>query len=151
MTSGIILAIMIIPIIAAISRDALMAVPESQREAAYALGATKSEAVNMSVLSYARSGIIAAVFLGFARAFGETMAVVMLIGNEGVVSKSLLNPGYTLASLVANRFNDYSTPTELSALVEAGLLLLVVSFMASFMGRLLIRRFIRSREAASYV
>ena len=150
MTAGVILAIMIIPIIAAISRDALLAVPSSQREAAYALGATKSEAVNLSVLSYARSGVIAAVFLGFARAFGETMAVVMLIGNEGVISKSLFSPGYTLASLVANQFSEASSPTNLSALIEAGLVLLVVSFTASFMGRFMIRRFIRGREAATY-
>jgi len=150
MTAGIILAIMIIPIIAAISRDAMLAVPGSQREAAYALGATKSEAVNISVLSYARSGIIAAVFLGFARAFGETMAVVMLIGNEGVVSTSLFRPGYTLASLIANEFSEASSPTNLSALVEAGLVLLVVSFTASALGRLMIRRFLRGREAASF-
>jgi phosphate transport system permease protein len=150
MTAGIILAIMIIPIISAISRDALLAVPASQREAAYALGATKSEVVNVSVLSYARSGIIAAIFLGFARAFGETMAVVMLIGNEGVVSTSLFRPGYTLASLIANEYSEASSPTNLSALVEAGLVLLVVSFMASFIGRLMIRRFIRGREAAAY-
>ncbi len=150
MSAGIILAIMIIPIISAISRDAMLAVPSSQREAAYALGATKSEVVNMSVLSYARSGIIAAVFLGFGRAFGETMAVVFVIGNEGVVSTSLFRPGYTLASLIASDFSEYSSPTALSALVEAGLVLLLVSLTASLVGRLLIRRFIGSREAAEY-
>jgi phosphate transport system permease protein len=150
MTAGIILAIMIIPIISAISRDAMLAVPASQREAAYAIGATKPEAVNISVLSYARSGIIAAIFLGFARAFGETMAVVMVIGNEGVVSTSLFRPGYTLASLIANEYSEWSSPTNLSALVEAGLVLLVVSFMASFLGRLMIRRFIGGKEAAGY-
>jgi phosphate transport system permease protein len=150
MSAGIMLAIMIIPIISAISRDAMLAVPASQREAAYALGATKSEVINISVLSYARSGIIAAIFLGFGRAFGETMAVVMLIGNERVVSTSLFTPGYTLASLIANEFSEYSSPAALSALVEAGLVLLVVSFMTSFVGRLLIRRFIRGRESAEY-
>jgi len=151
MTAGIILAIMIIPIIAAISRDALLAVPHSQREAAYALGATRSEAISMSVLSYARSGIIAAVFLGFARAFGETMAVVMLIGNERVVSISLFNPGYTLASLIANEFSEASSPIAVSALIEAGLVLLIVAILTSFAGRLMIRRFLKSREAASYI
>jgi len=151
MTAGIILTIMIIPIVAAISRDALLAVPNSQREAAYALGATKAEAVNMSVLSYARSGVIAAVFLGFARAFGETMAVVMLIGNERAVSVSLFHPGYTLASLIANEFSEASSPTAVSALIEAGLVLLIVSFLTSFTGRLLIRRFLKTREAASYI
>jgi phosphate transport system permease protein len=151
MTAGIVLSIMTIPIVAAISRDALLAVPDSQREAAYALGATKSEVINMSVLSYARSGIIAAVFLGFARAFGETMAVVMLIGNERVVSTSLFHPGYTLASLIANEFTEASGPANVSALVEAGLVLLVVSFTACFVGRLMIRRFLKDRESATFV
>lgn len=151
MTAGLILSIMIIPIIASISRDAILAVPDSQREAAYALGATKSEAIGMSVLSYARSGIIASVFLGFARAFGETMAVTFIIGNENIVSVSLYKPGYTLASLIATQFNTASSASEVSALVEAGLLLLLVSFMASFVGRLFIRRFIKGREAASLV
>jgi phosphate transport system permease protein len=151
MTAGIILSIMIIPIIASISRDALMAVPETQREAAYALGATKSEVVSMSVLSYARSGIIAAIFLGFARAFGETMAVVMLIGNAGIVSVSFFKPGYTLASLIANEWSEASSQVNVSALIEAGLILLLVSFAASFIGRLMIRRFLKTREAASYI
>jgi phosphate transport system permease protein len=150
-TAGIILAIMVIPIIAAISRDAMLAVPLAQREAAYALGATKAEVVNMSVLSYSRFGIIAAIFLGFGRAFGETMAVVMLIGNEGVVPTSLFAPGYTLASRIANEFNEASSPTNLSALIEAALVLLVVSFMASFIGRLVIRRFIGGNKAAGYI
>ena len=149
MTAGLILALMIIPIVAAISRDALLAVPASQREAAYALGATKSEVIRMSVISYARQGIIAAVFLGFARAFGETMAVTFVIGNEGIVSTTLFKPGYTLASLIATEFSTASSGTEVSALVEAGLVLLLVSFTASFVGRLLIRRFIKTKESAS--
>jgi phosphate transport system permease protein len=151
MTAGIILAIMIIPIVAAISRDAMLIVPDSQREAAYALGATKSEMVNMSVLTYARSGIIAAVFLGFARAFGETMAVLMVIGNSPIVPKSLFGSGYTLASLIANQYAEADSPVAISALIEAGLVLLIVSFAASVVGRLLIRRFIRLKEAASYI
>jgi phosphate transport system permease protein len=151
MTAGIVLTIMVIPIISAISRDALQAVPESQREAAYALGATKSEAVSMSVLSYARSGIMAAIFLGFGRAFGETMAVVMVIGNARIVSASLFKPGYTLASLVANEWSEAFGPANLSALIEAGLILLFVSLATSFVGRLLVRRFLKMREAASYV
>ena len=151
LSAGIVLAIMIIPIVSAISRDALQAVPDSQREAAYALGATRSEVVNMSVLSYARSGIVAAVFLGFGRAFGETMAVTFLIGNSPLISSTLLSPGYTLASLIANEFTEATTPVYVSALIEAGLLLLVVSFTTSFLGRVMIRRFIRTREAASYL
>jgi phosphate transport system permease protein len=150
-SAGIILSVMIIPIVSAISRDALLAVPASQREAAYALGATKSEVINMSVLSYARSGIIAAIFLGFGRAFGETMAVTFLIGNTPLISHSLFSPGYTLASLVANEFTEAIGPVYISALIEAGLLLLVVSFATSLIGRLLIRRFVKNREAASYL
>lgn len=151
LSAGIILAIMVIPIISSISRDALRAVPDSQREAAYALGATKSEAVGSSVLSYARSGIIAAIFLGFGRAFGETMAVTFLIGNAPVIPSSLLSPGYTLASLIANEFTEATTAAYRASLVEAGLVLLLVSFVSTFLGRLLIRRLIKSREAASYL
>jgi len=151
LSAGIILSIMIIPIVSAISRDALQAVPSSQREAAYALGATRSEVVRMSVLTYARSGVVAAVFLGFGRAFGETMAVTFLIGNTPLISKSIFSPGYTLASVIANEFTEATTPTYISALIEAGLLLLVVSFTTSFLGRMLIRRFVRAREAASYL
>jgi phosphate transport system permease protein len=151
LTAGIILAIMIIPIVASISRDALLAVPDSQREAALALGATKSEAIRMSVLSYARSGIMASVFLGFGRAFGETMAVTMLIGNTPLVSASLFSPGYSLASLIANEYTEASSAVYISALIEAGLVLLFVSFFANVIARLMIGRLIRSREAASYL
>lgn len=151
LTAGIVLSIMIIPIVSAISRDALLAVPYSQREAAYALGATRSEVIGTSVLSYARSGIIAAIFLGFGRAFGETMAVTILIGNTPVISSSLFSPGYTLASVVANEFTEAAPGIYVSALVECGLVLLVVSLMTSFAGRLLIRRLVKSREAATYL
>jgi phosphate transport system permease protein len=151
LTAGIVLAIMIIPIVASISRDALLAVPDSQREAAFALGATRSEVIRMSVLSYARSGVFASIFLGFGRAFGETMAVTMLIGNTPLISSSLLSPGYSLASLVANEFTEATTTVYISALIEAGLVLLVVSFLSNVIARLLIRRLIRSREAASYL
>jgi len=151
LTAGIVLAIMIIPIVASISRDALLAVPDSQREAAFALGATRSEVIRMSVLSYARSGVFASIFLGFGRAFGETMAVTMLIGNTPLISSSLFSPGYSLASLVANEFTEATTPVYISALIEAGLVLLAVSFLSNVIARLLIRRLIRSREAASYL
>ncbi len=151
LTAGIILSIMIIPIVSSISRDALLAVPDSQREAAFALGATKSEVIRMSVLSYARSGVLASIFLGFGRAFGETMAVTMLIGNTPLISASLLSPGYSLASLIANEFTEATTTVYISALVEAGLVLLLVSFLTNVIARLLIRSLIRSREAASYL
>ncbi len=151
LTAGIVLAIMIIPIVASISREALLAVPDSQREAALALGATKSEAIRMSVLSYARSGIVASIFLGFGRAFGETMAVVMLIGNTPVVSASLFSPGYSLASLIANEYTEATGALYDSALIEAGLVLLLVAFSTNVVARLLTRRLIKNREAASYL
>lgn len=151
LTAGIILAIMIIPIISSISRDSLLAVPDSQREAAYALGATKSEAIRISVLSYARSGILASIFLGLGRAFGETIAVTMVVGNTPLISGSLFSPGYTLASLVANEFAEATTPVYISALVEAGLVLLVVVFLTNIGARLLIRRLGKRREAATYL
>ncbi len=147
LTAGIILAVMIIPIVASISRDAMMAVPDSQREAAYALGMTKSEAVRTGVIGYAKSGIIASIFLGFGRAFGETMAVKMVIGNSPQISSSLLAPGYTLASLIANQFTDASPGLFIDTLVEAGLILLVISFVANVLARLLIRRFVAAGGA----
>jgi phosphate transport system permease protein len=145
LTAGLVLAIMIVPIVASISRDALLAVPSSQREAAYALGATRWEVVKMSVISYARPGIIGAVFLGFGRAFGETMAVTMVIGNTPQISSSLFAPGYTLASVIANEFTEATYGLYVSALVEAGLLLLLISFVVNVGARLLIRRFVRGR------
>lgn len=151
LTAGIVLAIMIIPIVSSISRDALLAVPDSQREAAYALGATKSEVIRISVLSYARSGIFASIFLGLGRAFGETMAVVMVVGSTPRISASLFSPGYTLASLIASEFTEATTTAYISALVEAGLVLLIVVLLTNIAARLLIRRLVRGREAASYL
>jgi phosphate transport system permease protein len=151
LTAGIVLAIMIIPIVSSVSRDALLAVPNSQREAAYALGATKSEAIRISVLSYARSGIFASIFLGLGRAFGETIAVTMVVGNTPLISSSLFSPGYTLASLIANEFTEATTAVYISAIVEAGLVLLIVVFFTNVAARLLIRRLVKSREAASYL
>lgn len=144
LSAGIILSIMIIPIVSAISRDALQAVPNSQREAMYALGATRSEVISKVVLTDARPGVIAAIFLGFGRAFGETMAVTMLIGDTPLISKSLFSPGYTLASLIANQFNEALTPLYISAIVEVGLVLLVVSFLVNIVGRLLVRGLVES-------
>jgi phosphate transport system permease protein len=151
LTAGIVLAIMIIPIVSSISRDALLAVPDSQREAAYALGATRSEAIRISVLSYARSGILASIFLGLGRAFGETIAVAMIIGNTPLISSSLFAPGYTLASLIASEFTEATTTMYTSALIEAGLVLLSIVFLTNFVARYFIGRLGRAREAASYL
>jgi len=142
LTAGLILSIMIIPIVSSISRDALAAVPDSQREALYALGATRGEVIRTAVLSNARAGVIAAIFLGFGRAFGETMAVTMLIGNTAEISSSLFAPGYTLASLIANQFSEAIEPDYVSAIIEIGLILLLVSFLANVLGRLIVRRYV---------
>ena len=148
---GIVLAIMIIPIVSSISRDALQAVPDSQREAAYALGATKSEAIRISVLSYARSGILASIFLGLGRAFGETIAVAMVVGNTPRISGSLFSPGYTLASLIATQFTEATVPLTYQPSWRPGLSSSIVVFLTNLAARYLISRLARSREAASYL
>lgn len=146
LTAGLILSIMIIPIVSSISRDALRAVPDSQREALYALGATRGEVIRTAVLSNARAGVVAAIFLGFGRAFGETMAVTMLIGNTAQISSSLFAPGYTLASLIANQYSEAIAPDYISAIVEIGLVLLLVSVVANLLGRLIVRRFVATKR-----
>jgi len=116
--AGVILAIMILPTIVSISREVIVAVPRSQREAMLALGATRWEVVSGAVLPYARSGIIGAVILGLGRALGETMAVTMVIGNRHDISLSVLQPGYTMAAAIANEFAEATTDLYLSALFE---------------------------------
>jgi phosphate transport system permease protein len=137
LAAGMILSIMILPIISSISRDILKAVPRSQTEAALALGSTQWEATKIA-LSYSRSGIIGAVMLGFGRAFGETMAVTMVIGNRPVISLSLFDPGYTMASVLANEFTEATTPVYLSALMEIALVLFVVAIIVNSFARLLV-------------
>jgi phosphate transport system permease protein len=140
LASGIILAIMILPIITAISRDVLLAVPQSQREAAMALGATKWEAIWSAVLPYARPGITGAVILGLGRAVGETIAVTMLIGNSYNIKMSLFAPGTTLASAIAAEFREAADPLYRSALIELGLVLLAVTLAINVVARLLVWR-----------
>ncbi|MFX1498527.1 MAG: phosphate ABC transporter permease subunit PstC [Promethearchaeota archaeon] len=138
-TGGIILAIMIIPTITAISRDIFSAVPNSQREAIIALGATKWESTKI-IRKYGRSGVIGAVILGLGRAVGETMAVTMVIGNSFHLFDSLFDPSYTLASLIANEFTEASSPkVYLSALIETGLVLLILALVINITARLIIR------------
>ena len=149
LAGGIILAVMIVPYIAAVSREVLLAVPESQREAALGLGATRWEAVWTAVLPYGRSGIIGAVMLGLGRALGETMAVTMLIGNRHDISASLLQPGYTIAAAIANEFSEATTSLYLSALFEAGLLLFVITVAVNGLARLLVWRVARGRAVGS--
>ena len=137
LTGGIILALMITPIITAVVRDVLEAVPTTQREAALALGATKWE-TTMIVLGNAASGIAGAVVLGLGRAIGETMAVTMVIGNSPQISASLFEPANTIASLLAANFAEATDKTYLSALIEIGLVLFLVTFVVNAFAKLLI-------------
>ena len=138
LTGGIILAIMVTPIISAVVRDVLAAVPGLQREAALALGATKWETTRV-VLVNAVPGIAGAIILGLGRALGETMAVTMVIGNRPEISVSLFEPSYTIASAIANEFTEATQDLYLSALVELGLILFLVTFVVNGAARLLVR------------
>ncbi|PYO01213.1 MAG: phosphate ABC transporter permease subunit PstC [Candidatus Rokuibacteriota bacterium] len=138
LAAGLILAIMIVPFITAVSREVLLAVPRTQREAALALGATGWETTRIAVLRYGRSGLIGAVLLGLGRALGETMAVTMLIGNRPEISLSLFAPGYTMASVIANEFTEATSDLYLGALIEIGLLLLILTLAVNGLARLLV-------------
>ncbi len=139
LAAGIIIAIMILPIITSISREILRSVPNLQREAAYALGATRWEVLRIAVLSYARRGLFGAAILGLGRALGETMAVTMVIGNRPQISASLFAPGYTLASVIANEFTEATTDTYLSSLFELGLVLLAVTILVNVAAQVMLR------------
>jgi phosphate transport system permease protein len=138
LAAGIIIAIMILPIITSVSREILRSVPDLQREAAYGLGATRWEVTRIAVLSYAKRGLCGAVILGLGRALGETMAVTMVIGNRPEIAASLLAPGYTLASVIANEFTEATTDMYLSALFEIGLVLFGVTILTNILAQLLI-------------
>jgi phosphate transport system permease protein len=144
-TAGIVLAIMIIPTMSAVSRDVLNAVPDSQREAMYSLGATDWEVTQKSVLPYARSGIFGGFILGLGRAFGETMAVVMVIGNIPNITANLFSPGYTLSSLLANEFGE-STGLYRSSIIEIALILFAVALLVNVVARFLLWRMSRGME-----
>jgi phosphate transport system permease protein len=136
---GIIIAIMILPIITSVSREILRSVPNLQREAAYALGATRWEATRIAVLSYAKKGLFGAVILGLGRALGETLAVTMVIGNTPQIVASLFKPGYTLASVLANEFTEATTDIYLQALFEIGLVLFGITILVNLLAQLLLR------------
>ena len=144
LTGGVILAIMIIPTISAVSRDILNAVPNSQREAMYSLGATDWEVTRKAILPYARSGIFGATILGLGRAVGETMAVTFVIGNNINLPKSLLSPGATLTTLIVNQFGNTFDPLSNAALVEVGLVLFVLALAINVLARLLVWRMTRT-------
>lgn len=138
-TGGIILALMVTPIVTAVVRDVLMVVPTTQREAALALGATKWETTKI-VLGNAASGIAGAVVLGLGRALGETMAITMVIGNSPQISSSLFEPAYTIASVLAANFAEATDKLYLSALIEMGLVLFLVTFIVNALAKLLVAR-----------
>jgi len=141
LTASVVLAVMTIPTITAISRDSIAAVPRSQKEAALSLGATDWEVTRNAVLPYARSGIIAGIVLGLGRALGETMAVLLVIGNSPYLPKSLISQGATISTVIANDFFENAGPFELSALIEAGLILLVVTLVINIGARVILARF----------
>jgi phosphate transport system permease protein len=138
LTAGLVLAVMIVPFIISVSREVLLAVPREQREASLALGATRWEATWKAVVPYARTGIMGSVFLALARALGETMAVTMVVGNNPRISASLLGPGYSIASVLANEFSEATGTLYLSALIELGLVLFLLTFVINGLARLLI-------------
>jgi phosphate transport system permease protein len=141
LAGGIIIAIMIIPIITSVSREILISVPDLQREAAYALGATRWEVTRIAVLSYAKRGIFGAVILGLGRALGETMAVTLVIGQTPQIAKSLFAPGYTLASVIANEFAETTSDLYVQALFEIGLVLFVVTILVNLLAQLILKTF----------
>ncbi|HLW53575.1 MAG TPA: phosphate ABC transporter permease subunit PstC [Candidatus Angelobacter sp.] len=147
LAAGCILAIMILPIISSITREVVMAVPRQQREAALALGATKWEMLRMAVLRNARAGILGAIILGLGRAFGETMAVTMVIGNRAEIAKSLFAPGYTLAGSVANEFAEAVSNMHLSALMESALVLFAITLVVNALAGLLVWSITRGTAA----
>ncbi len=138
LAAGIILAIMIVPFITAVGREVILAVPNTQREAALGLGATRWETTRIAVLRYGKSGLIGAVLLGLGRALGETMAVTMVIGNRPEIALSLFAPGYTMASVIANEFTEATSDLYLGALTEVGLLLFAVTVIVNALARLLV-------------
>jgi phosphate transport system permease protein len=145
LAAGVILAIMALPYISSVSREVLMAVPRSQREAALALGATRWEMIRDAVIPYAKSGIIGGLLLGLGRALGETMAVTLVIGNRLEISPSLLAPGYTMASLIANEFSEATSDLHLSALMAVGAILFVITLIVNAIARWLVWSVSRSR------
>ncbi|HEY6089022.1 MAG TPA: phosphate ABC transporter permease subunit PstC [Gemmatimonadaceae bacterium] len=145
LAAGIILAIMALPYISSVSREVLLAVPRSQREAALALGATRWEMIRDAVVPYAKSGIIGGIMLGLGRALGETMAVTMVIGNRPEISASLFAPGYTMASLIANQFSEATNDLHLSALMAVGAILFIITLIVNAIARWLVWQVSRGR------
>ena len=140
LAASLILAIMVTPTITAICREVFRAIPETQREAALGLGATKWEMIRLAVVKSSWSGVFGAAILGLGRALGETMAVTMLIWNRNEISTSLFAPGQTMASVIANEYAEAGTQLHIAALAYVGLALFVVSFGVNFIARRVVRR-----------
>jgi phosphate transport system permease protein len=151
LAAGIILAIMVIPIVSSITREVMTAVPQQQREAVLALGATRWEMIRTGVLRNARAGIMGGVILGLGRALGETMAVTMVIGNRPEIAKSLFAPGYTMASVIANEFSEATGDLYLSSLVEVGLALFIVTIIVNIIAQFLVWTVTRGTPARANV
>ena len=134
-----VLTIMVLPLIIAVSREVMLTVPTAQREAMLALGATRWEVIRYAVLPFSRVGILGGVILALGRALGETMAVTMVIGNQASQpSLSLFQTGYTLSSVIANQFGEATPGTFLSAVIEAGLIVFIITLITNILARLLI-------------
>ena len=138
LAAGIVLAIMVVPFIISVSREVLLAVPNDQREAALALGATRWESTWKVVVPYARVGIFGSIFLSLARALGETMAVTMVIGNDPKINASLFAPGYSIAAVIANEFTEATGDLHVQSLIELGLVLFILTIIINGLARLLI-------------
>ena len=150
LAAGVILAIMIIPIISSITREVMTAVPQHQREAVLALGATRWEMIRIGVLRNARAGILGGIILGLGRALGETMAVTMVIGNRPEIARSLFAPGYTMASVIANEFSEATGNLYLSSLIEIGLALFIVTIFVNVLAQLLVWTVTRGTPARAH-
>jgi len=150
LAAGIILAIMVVPIVSSITREVMTAVSQQQREAVLALGATRWEMIRTGVLRNARAGILGGVILGLGRALGETMAVTMVIGNRPEIARSLFAPGYTMASVIANEFSEATGDTYLSALIEIGLALFIVTIIVNILAQFLVWTVTRGTPARTH-
>ena len=142
LASSLILAVMIIPYAASLGREMIRMVPSPLKEAAYAMGATRWEVIRSVILPYSRSGLFAGVLLSLGRALGETMAVTMIIGNTNIIPKNIFSLGNTMASVIANEFTEAANPVYLSALIELGLVLFLVTVVINMVGKRIIKRFI---------
>lgn len=140
-TSSLILAIMIIPYAASLGREMIRMVPSALKEGAYSLGATRFEVIRSVILPYSKSGLFAGILLSLGRALGETMAVTMVIGNSSLIPKSIFDPGNTMASVIANEFTEAASSVYLSALIELGLVLFLVTVVINVIGKRIIKRF----------